>query len=247
MKTLLISFLALLGCLTGVAQTSYQQIKISDEIKLIKLSDRAYIHVSVFDMQTFGKVSSNGLIIIDKGEALLFDTPVSNEQTSTLVTFLSDSLHTKVIGFIPNHFHGDCMGGLEYLHKQNVQSYANQRTIEQAKKHNLPLPQQSFKDSLSLKLHDIEVDCYYLGGGHATDNIVVWIPSEKILFPGCMVKDMSSSGLGNLSDADVNAWPHTIAKVIAKFPSAKTVIPGHGKSGGVELLKHTRELLSKNK
>jgi metallo-beta-lactamase class B len=32
-------------------------------------------------------------------------------------------------------------------------------------------------------------------------------------------------------------------KVVAKFPGVKTVIPGHGKFGGKELLEHTKELL----
>lgn len=62
---------------------------------------------------------------------------------------------------------------------------------------------------------------------------------------GCMVKEMRSTGLGNLSDADVAAWPSTIAKVIAAFPSIVFVIPGHGLFGGKELLTHTQELRTK--
>ncbi len=136
------------------------------------------------------------------------------------------------------------MGGLAYLNKKKVKSYANQKTIDIAKEKGLPVPKKGFKDSLSLKLNDIEIDCYYFGGGHTTDNIVVWIPSEKILFAGCMVKEMSSKTLGNLADADVNEWPSTIDKVIDKFPSAKIVIPGHGKFGGKELLIHMQELFN---
>jgi metallo-beta-lactamase class B len=35
----------------------------------------------------------------------------------------------------------------------------------------------------------------------------------------------------------------TINKVIAKFPSANIVIPGHGPWGGKELLYHTLDIL----
>jgi menaquinone-dependent protoporphyrinogen IX oxidase len=118
-------------------------------------------------------------------------------------------------------------------------------TVDILKEKGLPVPQQGFKDSLSLKLNDIEVYCYYLGAGHSTDNIVAWIPSEQILFGGCMVKDLNSKELGNLSDAKTEEWPETIQKVIAKFPDVKTIIPGHGRIGGVELLNHTKELLIK--
>ena len=208
-KIFLATALFLLFQLSGFAQT---KIKVSDDIELIQLSPKAYVHVSVSEMKGFGKVSSNGLVLVDGNKAFLFDTPVTNEQTETLVTFIADSLHATVIGFVPNHWHEDCMGGLAYLNKKKIKSYANQKTIDIAKEKGLPIPKKSFKDSLSLKLNDVEIDCYYFGGGHTTDNIVVWIPSEKILFAGCMVKEMRSTGLGNLSDADVKAWPSTIKR-----------------------------------
>jgi metallo-beta-lactamase class B len=54
-----------------------------------------------------------------------------------------------------------------------------------------------------------------------------------------------AKGLGNTSDADLNERPSTIDKLIDKFRTLDIEIPGHGKSGGPELLKHTRELLNK--
>ena len=81
------------------------------------------------------------------------------------------------------------------------------------------------------------------GGQIPQNNIVVWIPSERILFPGCMVKSLSAQDLGNTADADVSEWPRTIDRVIEKFKKASIVIPGHGEHGGRELLVHTRELL----
>ncbi|KAA6305132.1 hypothetical protein EZS27_043217, partial [termite gut metagenome] len=147
------------------------------------------------------------------GEAFLFDTPVTNAQTETLVTWLADSLKASVSTFIPNHWHEDCLGGLQYLHSTGIKSYANQLTIELARKHNKPVPQNGFVDSLRLDLNGLETICYFLGGGHSADNIVVWIPSEKTLFGGCMVKDIYAKGLGNLSDAKVEEWPETIQKV----------------------------------
>lgn len=243
MKLKLTTLLILFSCLSGFAQSAESSIKVSDDIELIKLSENAFVHVSYFDTEVFGRVSANGLLLIDQGKAFLFDSPWDDSQTETLLHFVKDSLLAQVIGFIPNHFHEDCMGGLAYLNTQGVKSYANQMTIDLAKEKGLPIPEQGFNDSLSLKLNDMEIACYYLGAGHATDNIVVWIPSEKILFGGCLVKDMNSKGLGNLSDANVAEWPVTIGKVIAKFPSAEIVIPGHGKVGGKELLHHTYELL----
>jgi metallo-beta-lactamase class B len=228
----------------GYAQTT-NKINLSDDITLIKLSEHAYVHVSVSEFQGFGKVSSNGLLLVNDGEAFLFDTQATNAQTETLFKWVTDSLHAIISTFIPNHWHEDCIGGLEYLHTQGIKSYANQKTIDIAKQEEKPVPQQGFNDSLLLKLNDIDVCCYYLGGGHTIDNIVVWIPSERILFGGCMLKDAQSKGLGNLSDAVVEDWPETIKKVIDKFPTAEIVIPGHGQTGGKDVLTHTLELLIK--
>ena len=223
------------------AQT-YTQIKVNDDITLVKISDNVFMHISYATYPNFGRVSCNGLILADKGKAFLFDTPYSNELTKELVTYISDSLKLRVVGFIPNHWHNDCTGGLEYLKGIGVKTYANQLTIDILKEKGLPYPEIGFKDSLQLFLGDKEILCYYLGAAHSMDNIVVWIPSEKILFAGCMAKSTSSTNLGNTVDGDLKTYPITIKKVIDKFPYAKMVIPGHGNFGGIELLTHTLKL-----
>ena len=235
---------ASLSCLPlSIHASNDRRIQLSDDIELIQLSEKTYVHVSVSEIAGFGKVSSNGLIFVNGDEVLLFDTPVTNSQTETLVKGIADSLSATVSAFVPTHWHDDCLGGLEYIHSIGIKSYAHQMTIDLAKANGKPIPHQGFTDSLQLVLQDKTVACYYPGGGHTADNIVVWIPSEKILFGGCLVKDMSSKGLGNLADAKLEEWYPTIQKVMAKFADAKIVIPGHGQMGGMELLEHTSELL----
>jgi metallo-beta-lactamase class B len=236
MRTI-ISFLYLL-----IATANYAQIKVNDDITLIRISDNAFVHTSYTSDPKFGRFPSNGLIFINNDDAFLFDTPFTNEQTKELVDYITDSLKLKVIGFVPNHWHNDCVGGLEYLKSIGVKTYANQLTIDILKEKGLPYSEVGFKDSLQLFLGDKEILCYYLGAAHSLDNIVVWIPSEQILFAGCMAKSIDSQGLGNTADGDLKAYPTTIQKVINKFPNAKVVIPGHGNFGGIELLTHTLKL-----
>ena len=40
----------------------------------------------------------------------------------------------------------------------------------------------------------------------------------------------------------MRAWPGTMEKALAAFPAARIVVPGHGQPGGLELLRHTRDL-----
>jgi len=226
------------------SQEDSKRIKVSKDIELIKITDNAFVHVSVSTIPPYGKVSSNGLIFINKNEAFLFDTPVTDSLTKTLVSWMSHKMGLKIVGFVPNHWHNDCMGGLGYLQSQKVKSYANQMTIDIARLKKLPVPDFGFRDSLKLQLGDKTIECYYLGRAHSTDNIVVWIPSELILFAGCMMKSLATINLGNTADGDLKAYPITIEKVAIKFPMARFVIPGHGQFGGMELVNHTKELIN---
>jgi metallo-beta-lactamase class B len=243
MKHLLYFLFSAIFSVSVLAQPRQKVISISDNLQLIQVTNHVWIHVSVEPIEGFGMVSSNGVIYTENGKAYLFDTPVSDSLTEVLVKVISDSLKANVIGFVPNHWHQDCLGGLKYLQSIGVESYANQLTIEEAKKRNLPVPAHGFAESLKLNLDGKSIECWYPGAGHSQDNIVVWLSSEKVLFAGCMVKEMKSKSLGNLSDADLKSWPGTIEKVMNKYKKAEVVIPGHGLWGGPELLQHTLNLL----
>lgn len=242
-KLVILLISALISC-AGFSQAGFKRFRISGDIELVKLSEDAYVHISYSELPEFGRFSSNGLIYIDRGEAILLDTPVTNTLTKELVTWLKDSLHVKITGFVPNHWHSDCLGGLGFLKGQKIESYACQKTIEIAKAKNLPVPSHEFQDSIRIQVGDKHISCYYLGAAHSSDNIVAWIEQDRILFAGCMVKSLSSVDLGNTSDADLMAYPKTIDSLLVKFPNAKIVIPGHGQFGGIDLIKHTRELLN---
>jgi metallo-beta-lactamase class B len=244
MKRALFSAFFILIQLSGICQLRDESIKICKDLELIKISENAYIHVSYAVLPEYGRISANGLIFINNNNGFLFDTPWTDSLTRVLITYLKKQMGISIRGFIPNHWHSDCIGGLGYLLSQNIESYANQTTNEIATEKGLPHTAHSFQDSLRLFLDEKIIDCYFPGTAHSTDNIVVWIPSEKILFPGCMVKSINSTSLGNVADGNLKEYPVTIDKLIKKFKTAEIVIPGHGKAGGRDLLFHTRALLN---
>ncbi len=241
MKKLIV--LTLLHILFLFPVYSQEKTKISEDIELIKLTANTFLSVSYGEIRGYGRVASNELIFTNNKEAILFNTPINDSLTKTLLTWLSDKMGLKVTAFVANHWHDDCIGGLNYLHVRNIKSYANKLTIDIARAQGKAVPQNGFSDSLKLRLGDKEILCYYMGAAHSTDNIVVWIPSEKLLFPGCMCKSIDSQSLGNTADGDLKEYPKTIEKVISKFGSAKIIVPGHGAPGGSELLGHTLSLV----
>lgn len=206
---ILTSIAVLIVCLNtvGFSQDTLRHITVSKDIEVIQISKHSYVHVTYVQVPPFGRVASNGLIYTDNKEALLFDTPMNDSLTKDLVTWITDSLKVRIVGFVPNHWHDDCMGGLNYLNTIGIPSYANERTRTIAISKNLPVPQHGFADSLILYLDNQAVVCRYFGPTHTVDNIVTWIPSERVLFGGCMVKALKSETLGNLADADLTEWP----------------------------------------
>jgi len=241
-NVLIIFTLVFLFDSVSIAQDISKKITVNNDLEIVQLTPSVYMHISYAEFAGFGRVECNGMIMTNGNKAFLFDTPPTEQLTKQLVEWIAQTLKCKVVGFIPNHWHSDCMGGLSYLQSIGVASYANQMTIDIAKTKNLPVAAHGFKDSLNLQLGNTAINCYFLGAGHSMDNVVVWIPSEKVLFPGCLVKEVNAKGLGNTVDGDLNAYPRTIAKILQKFPDAKIVIPGHGAFGGIELVRHTKEL-----
>ncbi len=245
-KRILIVILAVAAWMPTIAQSGGDRV-IDDDIRLVHLQDSVYVHVTWHQDEQFGRFPSNGLIVIKQGQALMIDTPADNDKTMRMVNYLKDSMQVEVTRLIIGHFHDDCMGGLEYLQSLEIESVANEMTITKCRELNLPVPSTPFTDSLVFDFNGEQVECRYFGAGHSFDNITVWIPDKKILFGGCLVKSIHSTGLGNLSDAVVSGWDLTIAKLMEKYPDIKTVVPGHGNFGGTELLTHTIYLVETEK
>ncbi len=235
----------LLGLLGLVALTAqpFGNILIDKDIQLIHLQDSIYVHVTWHELDNYGLFPSNGLVVIKNGQALMIDTPMDNDKTERLVRYLKDSLSVDVSRLIIGHFHDDCLGGLEYLQGIGIESIASSLTVEKSQEMGLPIPSTSFADAYSFDFYGERIVCRYFGAGHSFDNITVWMPEQKILFGGCLVKSLDSRGLGNLSDAVVADWDVTIEKLMDAYSGIEVVIPGHGDFGGVDLLTHTLELV----
>lgn len=244
LKFVIILFLFLLVSIS--AQNKNDTVTVRDDLKILRISENVYVHISNLDWNDY-KVPCNGMICVSDSECVIIDTPVNDDQSKGLIEYVKNILKLNIKAVIPCHWHADCMGGINEFHKNNIPSYSLKLTREIAQEKKLPQPQNTFTDSMKIKFGKDEVIAKYFGGGHTIDNIVVWFPSEKILFGGCLIKAMKWNGLGNLADAVVGEWEETVRKVKASFPEATIVVPGHDEYGGLELLDHTIELVKNHK
>jgi len=213
----------------------------TETLVIEQITPTVFKHKTYLQTQDFGNVGCNGMIYITDNEALVFDTPTNDTVSKELIDWITVNKKAIVSGVVVNHFHKDCLGGLNGFHEQGIPSYANNLTITLAKTRNSTLPQNGFDGNLTLRLGTHKVITRFLGEGHTKDNTVSYIESEKVLYGGCMLKSLKASK-GNLEDANESAWSTTVANVKRTFPTIKTVIPGHGKVGDASLLDYTIQL-----
>lgn len=236
-----ITLLSFFGCKTQQPTASYE----SERLHITPLSKHTYQHTSYLQTEQWGNVACNGMVVSHNGKAIIFDTPVYEEEANALIKWVENELHCKIISVVVTHFHIDCLGGLKAFHNRQIPSYANTYTIDLANEDGQILPQKGFEDQLTLRVGNQSVDVKFFGEGHTTDNVVGYFSKDKVLFGGCLIK-ADGSGKGNLADANVEAWSKTVQKIKNHYPKVQVVVPGHGKPGGSELLNYTIELFKEN-
>lgn len=224
---------------TELKTTIYQ----SENLVIEKLSEHIYQHISFLITDDFGKVSCNGMVVINENKAVIFDSPTDNRSARELIEFISLNLKTRIIAIIPTHFHNDCIGGIKEFEEDDIPVYASVRTIEQFNTNKIKFSKQitEFNERLVLQVGDKNIFAEYFGEGHTKDNIIGYFPEEHTLFGGCLIKEIGASK-GFLGDANTEAWSETVRKILLKYPNPEIVIPGHGKPGGSELLNYTIQL-----
>lgn len=175
---------------------------------------------------------ANGLILMRDREALLIDTGWTPEQARVLADWIAAERKASIRLAVATHFHGDRTGGVEALKAQGVRTVAHPLTTALAKAHGLPTPEPLAGFEHGAHLLDAGCELFYAGAGHSPDNICVYVPEAQLLYGGCFLKSATSADLGNLADAVVDDWGTSVARLSARYPAAKIVVPGHGALAG---------------
>ncbi|MEZ4722181.1 MAG: subclass B1 metallo-beta-lactamase [Flavobacteriales bacterium] len=215
-------------------------IHVHNDLKVVPLTKNSYLHISYIPYNG-SMIACNGLVYVNQGRALVFDSPVTDSGSYYLINWITEVLGATIDGLVVNHFHEDCLGGMDMFFEYGCMTFSQQRCCALAKSTGYRCTQRYFEDTLTIRVGEAEVECWYPGAAHTQDNIVSYIPDQRILFGGCMVKAMGA-GYGNVSDADTKAWPQTLANVRQRYPKVKLVIPGHGNPGSKKLLNYTIDL-----
>jgi metallo-beta-lactamase class B len=199
-------------------------------------------------------------------------TPYTPAAMREVLKWMDARWGTRKIVAINTGYHVDNLGGNEALIERGIPVYGSDLTAEllkergeQTRKVTLgmlggeaneeyyrvhaalsfvaPTHQFPLAQGLRLTFGSEPVQVYYPGPSQAPDKVVVYFPSKKVLFGGCMI--LGGDRVGNTSDADLGRWPDAVRRV-AQFDAA-IVVPGHGDRLGAGLIQHTIDLLTSAK
>ena len=213
------------------------------------LNDRVYVHTS-YGVYRNASVPSNGLIIkTDEGVVLVdtgWDTVDDTDNTRQLLQWVADSLHQPIRLCIVTHAHEDRVGGIRELRKAGVRVISTPLTAQKSVTLGYESPEGILPADTTFTVGQEPIRCYFPGEGHTNDNIVVWLPNQQILHGGCLVKSVAAFGMGNLADANLNAWAGSVRNLMKQFGTARIVVPGHDDWSDTRSLEHTLQLLEKH-
>jgi glyoxylase-like metal-dependent hydrolase (beta-lactamase superfamily II) len=86
------------------------------------------------------------------------------------------------------------------------------------------LPTEVVRDSMTLRQRSREIRILYLGRGHTSGDLVVWLPREQVLFSGDLV--VWPIPLVGGDQSHVGSWSATLDAMRSLHP--RTIVPGHG-------------------
>lgn len=216
------------------------------KLKITHLAGDCYVYIT-YNLWRNQPVPSNSMYLVTNEGVVMFDTPWDTTQFQPLLDSIEARHHKKVIMSISTHFHEDRTGGIDFLKAKGIKTYSSRQTYDLCKQRGEKQAGYYFTKDTTFHTGNHSFQAYYPGPGHAPDNIVIWVPGEKVLYGGCLVKSTEATSLGNLSDANLQAWPGSIRKVMQKYPSPTYVIPGHDGWSNNQSLQHTLQLLKTHK
>jgi len=214
-------------------------LDLGNRVTVEPLRGETWLVRSVSRFGSFGDVESNAVVVAGPREAVLIDTAATDEQTERVLEWAAARLKRPVRHLVVTHSHADCMGGIGATARRGIKTYALGKTIELSGKSGMTPVSSGQK----LNLSGVELEVFFPGHGHTSDNLVVWLPRDRVLDGGCFVKAAAATNLGNTRESDLASWAKAVALVRERWPNPAVIVPGHGDPGGAELLEHTAELL----
>jgi glyoxylase-like metal-dependent hydrolase (beta-lactamase superfamily II) len=219
---------------------------LSADLQVRQLKPGLWLHTSWSVLADGTRFPSNGLLLDEGTQLLLIDTAWGEAPTEQLLKWVESELRKPVRAAVVTHFHDDRLGGGPALQRRGIPFYGHPLTRELAGKKGVLAPRAlDGLGAIGTATRQGGVEVFYPGPAHTRDNVVVWLPKERVLAGGCPVRAAGATSLGNVADADVAQYAASMRRVAERYPEAELVVPGHGAPGGAELVRNTIDVAAR--
>ncbi len=246
--------------------------QLNEELEITEIENNIFLVTHSFPWQ-----GNSLIVVMDKKNILWIDTPYTPEATALVLNWIEKEFGKRYsIIEINTGFHIDNLGGNQELIRRNIPIYGSDLTCslldtrsnatmsnmiawlngEKNKKYRDVYSNFSFyKPTISFDINEEqkivlgsnEVIIYYPGPTHTYDNLVVYLPSQKILFGGCMIFAANTMKVGYIKDGNLDEWSNSLINLDERFDDIKIIVPGHGNPGDSTLITHTKEIVDASK
>jgi glyoxylase-like metal-dependent hydrolase (beta-lactamase superfamily II) len=189
------------------------------ELTLVPVQDNIYM------IRNAG--AGNITVLVGKKAVILIDAKFPQDHDG-IVKLLKSITDVPVRYVINTHMHPDHAGGNPAMQMIGADVIASENAYRIMSERQTPgLPNLAIRDYLRIYLDDMPIDLHYYGRGHTDNDIVVHLPTKRMLIAGDLfalygpyraVIDYSAGG--SLRD-----WTRTLERVLQL--DFDKVIPGH--------------------
>jgi glyoxylase-like metal-dependent hydrolase (beta-lactamase superfamily II) len=236
----------------------------SIQVKAIQVAPNTYFVQGVPEMgsqQNQNFISNAGFVVTPKG-VVVIDALGSPVLAQKLIQEIRKITKQKIVAVVLTHYHADHVYGLQEFKRLGATVYAqrdglNYLASETAKQRLIAsridfapwvnentrlVPADIWIDqSKTLRVGGVEFRISRVGPAHAHEDLIVYVPSEKVLFAGDLIFQGRIPFVGN---ADSRGWMNALDQIQKIKP--KIVVPGHGtySTNALADVKFTRDYLA---
>jgi glyoxylase-like metal-dependent hydrolase (beta-lactamase superfamily II) len=249
----ILSIALMAACFAGIptaqSQTSSTPQVSADgtiQMKAVQVAPNTYFVQGVPEMgskQNQNFISNAGFVVTPKG-VVVIDALGSPVLAQKLIQEIRKVSKQKIVAVVLTHYHADHVYGLQEFKRLGATVYAqrdglNYLASETAKQRLIAsrtdfapwvnentrlVPADVWIDqSKTIMVGGVEFRISRVGPAHAPEDLIVSIPSEKVLFAGDLVFRGRIPFVGN---ADSRGWMGALDEIQKQNP--KIVVPGHG-------------------
>jgi len=221
---------------------------------LIEMADNAFAYIQA----TGGLCISNAGLIVGEEIAVVVDALFTPSMTRDFQAQIRRVTSKPVRYLINTHHHIDHTLGNALFPEASVVSQVRARQemqrvgipterlrplvphfMAEVEGAVLQLPDVTFHQRMDLHLGDREVQLLHFGTGHTLGDVLVYLPSERLLFAG----DIAFHYVTPIAfEGHISKWIRVADRVAAM--AVDTIVPGHGPVGGRDDLRLMRDYLA---